>query len=224
MKLRYANPWGYDHKTYAARFGVLPSIGGGEAKPDEPDEPDDESGGGEARPDAEQKPSIDEGAFRRRLERERKRLRADILAELQADQEAKDAEARGEFGTVKKGLEDRIKALEGKASRAEEYDELARARLKRMLKEFPKVIRDLAPDPDDEDADPLDIERWIATKGAKAYKDYQDEHGEGEPSSTKTRGADHRDPPRGEAKKAAETRVDAIRKEMETNPLYKPMF
>lgn len=136
-----------------------------------------------------------ESTVKRRLARAKRKLRSEILAEIEDDPDKKDDTT---------DLKNRLTTAERRVADLEELEELAEERYEQELEELPEHIRDLAPD---DDADILTKERWLVDKARPAMKKYQDSQGEkkGEKKDDKgdqtrttrrsRRGNDPKDPP-----------------------------
>lgn len=97
---------------------------------------------------------------KRRLARSKRKMRSDVLAELENDPDKKDDQA---------DLKNRLTTAEKRVADLEELAELAEERFEQEVEDLPEHIRDLAPD---DDADILTKERWLVDKARPAMKKY----------------------------------------------------
>lgn len=159
-----------------------------------------------------------ESLVKRRLARSKRKIRSDVLAELENDPDKKDDQA---------DLKNRLTAAEKRVADLEELEELAEERYGQELDALPEHIRDLAPD---EDADILTKERWLVDKARPAMKKYeasQDKKTTGTEDKTKTSttrrsrpGNKSQDPPANNRRDETEERKK-LRREVESTGAYR---
>lgn len=105
--------------------------------------------------------------IKERLGRERKTIREQILAEIKQKSEEELAIKRGEFEKVIAQRDQEIMMLREKVQTLEAYEDLANKRWEELKKSLPEAILLLAPD---DDATPLERERWYLTKALPAME------------------------------------------------------
>jgi len=111
---------------------------------------------------------------RTRLTREKDSIRTAVLDQLRKDQETEDAKKRGDYEKVIAEKDDEIRRLSGSQKTIEEFEELANARFNAAKKTLPETILALAPD---DDASPLEKERWWTKKALPALEKWEKEAG-----------------------------------------------
>lgn len=129
-----------------------------------------------------------ESIVRRRLARAKRKIKSEVLREMEADT------TKGDGDT---DLQNKLNDANKRIADLEELEELAEERYERELDALPEEIRDLAPDDDE----PILVkERWLVTKGRPAADklraragDKGDDKGDGERKSR--RGNNPKDPP-----------------------------
>lgn len=148
---------------------------------------------------------------RTRLAREKDSIKTSVLQDLQRKQDEDVAAKRGEFDKVLAAKDEEIRKLTGLQTTIEEYETLANARYAEALKTLPETIRALAPD---EDATPLEKDRWWTKKALPALERWEKEAN----TSTRRGPNDGRNPE--PSKKDKEAYLNDLRQQMRATGQY----